>query len=365
MVTAWGGLAAEPGPALGDAPGSAQILRWVEELNSDRFLEREVATEKLIAAGAAAVPPLVEALAGNNLEVTTRGIYILQELALSGDVAAEEAARQALEKAAEPRFTTAARRAAESLARLTTIRQERALEELKRLGATVGGEATEFGLQLVERYSLVFGDKWRGTDQDLTRLRWLRDVGELVFDGPRMTDECLKHLAGVQGLSGLTIRRASVSDDGVKSLTHLRGLQVLSLLYVPIGDRALADLKQLQGIGTLRIYGTNLSPTAAQQLQESLMATKVDFRSGAFLGIGCQPGAQGCVIYLVRPNSAAERAGLMANDILYEYEGQPVRDFETLTALISKNRAGETVTVKLIRGEERLTKKVVLGEWEK
>ena len=70
------------------------------------------------------------------------------------------------------------------------------------------------------------------------------------------------------------------------------------------------------------------------------------------------------MIYTVRPNSAAEKGGLLANDVLYEYEGQKVSDFEMLTALISKNKAGDTVTLKLIRGDERLVKKVTLGEWE-
>ena len=362
-------LSAEPAPtSTAKSPTAVtqeQIDQWVKDLNSDRFVERELATEKLIAAGAAAVLPLANALQANNLEVTTRGIIILQELALAAEPDVESAARATLQQLAEPRFTSAARRAAEALAKLDAIREERALAELKRLGASVGNDLAEFGVhQGSDRCTLVFGDKWRGEEKDLARLRHLHDVGELIFEGPQVTDGWLKYLPEIQGIENLTVKRASITDAGVKHLQNLRNLQVLSLMYVPIGDPAIEVLAQLQGVGTLRVFGTNVTRPAAEKLQQALARTKVDVRFGGFLGIGCQPALEGCVIYTVRPNSAAEKGGLMANDVLYEYEGQKVSDFEMLTALIAKNKAGDTVTIKLLRGDERLVKKVTLGEWE-
>ena len=80
-------------------------------MNAERFVDREVATEKLIAAGGVAVSPLVAAVSASNLEVTTRAIYVLQELVLSSDAVASDAAHAALEKIAEPRLTSAAHRA--------------------------------------------------------------------------------------------------------------------------------------------------------------------------------------------------------------------------------------------------------------
>ena len=360
--------AAEP-PRDPSAPSRTTVTReqidqWVAALNSDRFVERELATERLIAAGLATVAPLAEALQGNNLEVTTRGLMILQELALNADWETESAAQAALQKIAEPRFTSAARRAAESLTKLEAIREQRALSELKRLGASVGDETSDFGVHIVDRYTVLLGDKWRGEDKDLGRLRWLHDVGELIFEGPQVTDAWLKYLPDVQGVSNLTIKRATITDQGVQYLKDLRNLQMLSLMYVPIGDRSIESLTRLQGVGTLRVYGTNLTRPAAEKLQQTLAGTKVDVRYGGFLGIGCQVAQEGCSIYTVRPNSAAEKGGLMTNDVIYEYEGQKVTDFEMLTALISKNKAGETVTIKLLRGDERLVKKVTLGEWE-
>ena len=85
-----------------------------------------------------AIEPLVAALVENNLEVTTRAIHVLRELALGLDLETEEAARAALEEIASPRGTAAARRARETLNALDLLRQDRALAELKQLGAVIG-----------------------------------------------------------------------------------------------------------------------------------------------------------------------------------------------------------------------------------
>lgn len=344
-----------------------EIRQWVEALNSDRFVEREEATEKLMSAGPDAIAPLSEALQGNNLEVMTRGIFILQELAMSSEATTESAAWAALEKIAATRFTSAARRAADALNKLETLSQDRALAELKRLGATVGPETSEFVMPLnmvmPEGLTLVFGSNWRGTEKDLARLKRVHDLAELVFEGPLVTDEWLKYPGTVKGLSILTIKRAPITDAGVRQLRDAANIKTLRLLYSPIGDSSAESLQQLKGLELLKLYGTNVTRSAAEKLQ-TVLGDKLDFRCGGFMGIGCQDGQEGCIINLVRANSPAEKGDLRQNDAIYEYEGQPVTDFKSLTGLIGKNRAGDTVTVKLLRGETRLTKKVTLGEWE-
>ncbi len=52
------------------------------------------------------------------------------------------------------------------------------------------------------------------------------------------------------------------------------------------------------------------------------------------------------------------------NDVILEYEGQKVTDYKSLTALIAGNIAGDTVTVKVVRDGQTLSKRVTLGEWE-
>ena len=54
--------------------------------------------------------------------------------------------------------------------------------------------------------------------------------------------------------------------------------------------------------------------------------------------------------------------GLRPQDVIYEYDGQKVNEFEVLTALISEDRSGDTVTIKILRGNEKKELRVTLGE---
>lgn len=368
VSAAWGQavlVLAVAGAQPGAAPAGAsaeQVRQWVRALDSEQFLEREVATEKLIAVGGAAIGPVVEALAGNNLEVTTRGMHILQELALSPDMAAEEAARQALERIAAPRVTALARRAAATLARLEQARRDRALQELKQLGAVVTARVPDMIVPTAERCKVELGDKWRGTDKDLARLRWLRGVGELVLLGPQVTDAWLAYVVAIEDLPTLTVKRAKVTDEGLRHLASLKKLQLLRLLYVPIGDKAVAHFKGLQGISTLQLYGTDISESGAEELRQALLGTKVEYGRGGFLGISCEAVPQGCMIFTVLPNSAAEKAGLMLNDVVLEYAGKPVPDFAALINLIAANQPGDRVMLKILRGRSQMVKQVTLDE---
>ncbi len=265
-------------------------------------MDREVATEKLIAAGGVAVSPLVAAVSASNLEVTTRAIYVLQELVLSSDAAASDAAHAALEKIAEPRLTSAARRARMTLARLDSVREERAIQELRRLGASVGDHLSDQAFGLIEGYTVELGEGWQGKLQDLSRLRWLRDAGVVVLQGPQVTDEWLKCVASMTELSALVVKRAHVSHEGLKQLSAMPGLSQLSLMYVPISDEAIETLRQLQGVRKLKIYGGNLTAAGVDTLRQALPNSDIDYRRGAFLGVGCQDGTEGCTIYTVRPS---------------------------------------------------------------
>ena len=339
-----------------------EVRQWVRNLNSDRFIEREVATEKLIEAGAQSVAPLVSALTENNLEVTTRAVYVLRELALSLDPKAEAAARTALEKMAEPRVTAAARRARETLNTLDILRQDRALAELKELGAVVRNQQSAMAFGVPQQYTIEIGDAWRGQAKDLSRLSWLKDVGELILDGPKVTDHWLQYVPKSGGQLALTIKQAKITDEGIKHLVDVKNLQMLSLLYVPISDQSVPSLQQVTVAGRMRIYGSRMTRAGAERLQQALAGTEVDFRLGAFLGVGCQSGEQGCVVYTVRPGTAAAKVGLRPQDVIYEYDGQKVNEFEVLTALISEDRSGDTVTIKILRGNEKKELRVTLGE---
>ena len=64
----------------------------------------------------------------------------------------------------------------------------------------------------------------------------------------------------------------------------------------------------------------------------------------------------------VTPGSAAEKAGLMENDIILEFNGEKITLGNSLSKLIQKYSPGDVVTLKILRGKEEKTLTATLGE---
>jgi len=83
----------------------------------------------------------------------------------------------------------------------------------------------------------------------------------------------------------------------------------------------------------------------------------------AFLGI--QPNVEsevaGVEIEIVQPASAAEKAGIRSGDVLIEFDGKPVQNFDGLRSLILAKAPGDKVTIKLRRNDEEMTVEAELG----
>jgi hypothetical protein len=343
----------------------AEVRSWISDLDSDRFVVRESATNKLVAAGRPAAPLVADALTDGSLELVTRGVHILQRLALSGDPASEEAARAALQQLAAARVTSAARQAAATLETLDELRELAAVQELKRLGANVQEQTDPFGIQNAAQHVAVQIDhRWKGSDADLDNLQWLRDVQRVVLSGPQVTDVWLEKAKVLPNVEWLRIAHGSVSNAGLVHLKGLKNLRFLDVWYSPIGDAAIDDLQQLRNAERVRLYGTDVTDQGAERLARALKDSQVDCRRGAFLGISCVPDPLHCIVQRVEPNSAAADAGLNVGDVITAYDKQKVSNFETLTALIGKNRPQEEVELTILRADEELGKTVRLGGWD-
>jgi hypothetical protein len=345
-------------------PVPGDVERWIRQLGAGEYVVRDQATRSLIAAGSQAVEPVVKAVRGDNLEVTTRGVYILQELALSGDERTEEFARQALENLIAHRPGPTAHRAEQALEVLDELRQQRALAELQQLGAVVNTDYQEMGLAVADIFAVEIGPQWQGTTEDLKRLRWLHDVEQITFVGPQVTDEWVRHVQGMERLAIVKIRQAHVTAAALATLRDLPRLRYVKLLYVGIGDGAVEHLTRCPQIAKVFAYGTQISEAAEKQLKAA--GVDIDRRKGAFLGISVPPTNDGenWFINSVTPNSSAERAGLEPGDVITKFDNQPVRDFGGLMAMIGQMDAGKTVTIEIRRRGDTLIRTITLGEWE-
>ncbi len=359
--------AAEPSGGTGaeTEPTATEIQRWVEGLGASKFGERAFATQKLIAAGRPAIDPVVEAVKQGDLEVIVRGIHVLREIALSHTSDDLDTALMALERLASKTDTSTGRRAAETLRRLAGLRQRRSKDELRQLGATIHVPPTGLGRQVMYGVdTLEINEQFRGNGDDLARLRWLPDVRQVVFEGPQVKGEWLAHLAKMTSLQYLTLRGVNVGDAGLAHVNKVATLQHVRILYCPLSDRSMESLKELKGLAKLSLFGTNVTPDEAKQLADVLDTTEIDYREGAFLGIGGDAHPLGFIVGTVHEKSAASRAGLQYGDVITKFAGRKTPDFEALTALIGKQRSGDTVKIEWIRRGETMSKEVQLGEWK-
>ncbi|MBW3600161.1 MAG: PDZ domain-containing protein [Planctomycetes bacterium] len=366
LVTAGASLCAEEAKDAVPAATPEQIQKWIGDLDSDRYQAREDATAGLLRAGYDAVTPVAEAAAQGGLEAAIRAIYVLREAALSTDSRTADAAERALQSLAEGRGE-AAPRAAKTLVALAEMRRRRIRAHLATLGAKFQSTQRFIAIDPFPDYSGLWIDEtWKGTEEDLAKLKLLTDITTITLEGPQVTDAWIEHVAQMPGLSGVAVKRSKITDQAIEDLKALPNLQELSVYYSPIGDGAVEHLAAMRGLTVLKLYGGQFSAEGQDLLKSAFegTATVLDIRKGAFLGISCNAHPAGCLISYVREGSAAARAELYPNDIIVRYNGEEVEDFEELTSLIAQHAPGETTEIEILRGPATLKKKVTLGHWE-
>ena len=358
--------AEEANNAAATAATPEQIQKWIGDLDSDRYQAREDATAGLLEAGYDAVTPVAEAAAQGGLEAAIRAVFVLREAALSADDRTADAAQRALESLTQSRGA-AAPRAAKTLTALSELRRRRVRTYLAGLGAKFQSTQRFLGVDPFPDYAgLWIDEEWKGTEEDLAKLKLLSDITSITVEGPQVTDAWMKHVVEMPNLSSVAVKRSKITGEGVAELLNLPNLQELSIFYAPLGDDTVEHLTAMRGLTVLKLYGGQLSERGKESLAAAFegTATVLDLRQGAFLGVSCIQHPAGCMISYVREGSAAAKAGLYNNDIIVKYNCQGVADFEGLTQLIAQHAPGETVEVEILRGAGTMKKKITLGHWE-
>lgn len=80
-----------------------------------------------------------------------------------------------------------------------------------------------------------------------------------------------------------------------------------------------------------------------------------------FIGIRFVPDEAGIRVEAVQPNSPASEAGLEADDVITEVDGEAV-DAETFAETVRSHAVGDTLALTVVRGDETLELSVTLGE---
>ena len=74
------------------------------------------------------------------------------------------------------------------------------------------------------------------------------------------------------------------------------------------------------------------------------------------------PNTNGALINKVNPNEPADRAGIEPGDVVVEFGGKPVKDSDSLVAMVVNTKPGTSVPLVVYRNNQRRSLTVVVGE---
>ena len=72
----------------------------------------------------------------------------------------------------------------------------------------------------------------------------------------------------------------------------------------------------------------------------------------------------GVKVARVQSDSPAEKAGVKPDDVILEFDGKKLNSVTDLQAVLAKKKPGDTVKLKIKRGDKTLELKVKLGKRE-
>jgi S1-C subfamily serine protease len=204
--------------------------------------------------------------------------------------------------------------------------------------------------------------KWAGTDS--------LKVGHLVLAAGRPGKTVQATLGVISALGDVWRTPAGGEID--------RYLQTDVVMYPGFSGGPLVSAGgELAGLNTSALLrGVSVTiptPTVSRIVETLLKHGRV--RRG-YLGVGAQPvrlpaGLQdalgqetGLLIASVETDSPAEKGGLMMGDTIVALDGQAVRHLDDLLALLSGDRIGRAVPVKIVRSGEVREISATVGEKE-
>jgi serine protease Do len=93
---------------------------------------------------------------------------------------------------------------------------------------------------------------------------------------------------------------------------------------------------------------------ATRSLSPRELAAPITSPNSGFLGVGTDKAEGGVKVIAVTAKSAAEKAGIKVNDVILTLAGRPVKDPETLIGRMAQTKPGQTVVLKIKRGDDEM-----------
>jgi hypothetical protein len=292
---------------------SPEIAEWIGQLDDNRYLVREKATQALVEAGVVSLDPLLAVANSERLEPADRAVWIMRQLAKAPD---NNQAIAALERLVQIKGRPALVEKADLELAERSVRA--CQERLAPLGAELTMEPRQFEVtSVVPLLSVTLGEKWRGTAEDLRCLAELRRQLYYRFEGEAVDD---------------TVARF---------------------------------FEEKEKLAFAEFWKTKVTPAAVDAIKSRHPEARVYVRGRALLGVQARQDIHpaGVMVSRVEPGTAAFAAGIVAGDVIASIDGNSLPDFDRLTAHIAQHQPGETIPIEIIRGNDRRKVAVTLGSW--
>jgi PDZ domain len=125
-------------------PSNAELRAWLGDLDAEEYAAREQASERLVAAGEAAIDALADGVDSTSPEAAWRASAALEQIALNGNEATLSRVTTALERLSQNGKSGLAKLAQELHAKQARLRRDRAVAKVRSLGGQFSGEGEEF-----------------------------------------------------------------------------------------------------------------------------------------------------------------------------------------------------------------------------
>ncbi len=214
----------------------ADIAKAIQDLGSNKFVNRQEAFNTLVGVVAVAIGALEKTASTGNLEISTRCVEALVQIA--GDKDSFEAALAALERLSADPTSKVANLAKGHVTKLTMTDEDHAVAALTAAGARIfrGRDGDVFSVR-VQR------------DREMAFLRFLPTLRSVDLFGAGVTDAGMESLASVKQTSNLSLMQTAVTARGLRHLKEMESLDALSLMDTSItaeGWRTVGDIGSLR-----------------------------------------------------------------------------------------------------------------------
>ncbi|TWU26219.1 PDZ domain (Also known as DHR or GLGF) [Novipirellula galeiformis] len=335
---------------------------WVEQLNSDQFHRRKLATQQLIDAGSDAVSPLVAALKDGDLETVERAVHALRAIALKQAPNDEGGAWGELQLLRNHGAGSRAALAQAAVEEIHDVRGTQAKEALVRAGVSIGVD--EFLVRAISTPQIVvqIDEQWNGDVEPLQWLRWIQSIEYARVKGPAVRADVLRFLVTMPDLKTIAVVEGTVDAETLKPLQEMKHVNSLEFRYVKLTPELGDEIAKIPMRISLNLMGTGISKEKVEALRQQLPGLTIDHRQGGFLGVSCINGFDVCRINEVIAGSAAEKSGLRRGDEIIQIDETEIGKFEDLQNAVNQKMPGDDIQVKFRRGDATETVKLKLGK---